>query len=157
MTKGEDVTKLQKAITARVLLLAVFWLSGCSFFSSPINISGLWAGNMQWIDGPAALLMSPITLDLVHENRDLSGTITLTGPGSAPFDLDITDGRARTVSMSLEASGVLPINPPQLVTLKLEGDFLETEMSGTGTHTVNGTTYHLTWEAGLVAPAIPAE
>jgi hypothetical protein len=150
------VSKLQKGMIARVLLLAAFWLSGCSFFSSPIDISGLWIGTIQWTTGPVGI-QSPITLDLIHEGRDLSGTVTLMGPGSAPFDLDITDGRARTVSMSLEASGTLPINPPQRVTLELDGDFLDTQMSGTGTQTVNGTTYHLTWEAVLVAPAIPEE
>jgi hypothetical protein len=151
------VSKLQKTIVARALLLAVFWLSGCSFFSSPINISGLWVGNIQWTDGPGAGFTSPISLDLVHDDRDLSGTVTLAGPGSMSFDLDVTDGRARTVSMSLEASGTLPMNPPQNVTIELDGDFLETQMSGTGTQTVNGTTYHLTWEAVLVAPAPPEE
>jgi hypothetical protein len=151
------VSKLLKTIIARVLLLAAFWLSGCSFFSSPINISGLWVGNIQWTDGPGAGFTSPITLDLVHEDRDLSGAVTLAGPGSMSFDLNITDGRARTVSMSLEASGTLPTNPPQNVTIELDGDFLETQMSGTGTQTVNGTTYHLTWEVVLVAPAPPEE
>ena len=91
------MSKLQKAVIVRVLLLAVFWLSGCSFFSSPLNISGLWIGTIQWTTGPVGI-QSPITLDLVHEDRELSGTATLMGPGSAPFDLDITDGRARTVS-----------------------------------------------------------
>jgi hypothetical protein len=151
------VSKLRKTIIARVLLLAAFWLSGCSFFSSPIDVSGLWVGNILWTDGPGAGFTSPITLDLVHEDRDLSGTVTLVGPGSASFNLDISDGRARTISMSLEASGTLPTNPPQNVTIELGGDFLETQMSGTGAQTINGTTYHLTWEAVLVAPAIPEE
>ena len=151
------MSKLQKAIIARVLLLAVLWLSGCTFFSSPIHISGLWIGNIEWTDGPGAGFTSPITLDLVHEDRDLSGTVTLVGPGSVPFNLDITSGRARTVSMSLEGSGTLPTNPPQDVTIDLDGDFHETQMSGTGTQTVNGATYHLTWEAVLVTPAVPEE
>jgi len=43
------------------------------------------------------------------------------------------------------------------VTLKLDGDFLETQMSGSGTQTINGTTYKLTWEAVLVAPLLPEE
>lgn len=150
------MSKLQKAIIVRLLLFAAFWLGGCSFFSSPIDISGLWIGHIEWTTGPVGI-QSPITLDLVHEDRDLSGTVTLMGPGSAPFDLDITDGRARTVSMSLEASGTLATNPPQNVTIELDGDFLETQMSGTGVQTVNGTTYHLIWEAVLVAPAIPEE
>lgn len=151
------MSKLQKAIIARVLLLAVFWLSGCSFLSSPVNITGLWIGDITWTDGPGAGFKSPISLDLVHENRDLSGTITLVGPGSASFDLNLSDGRARTVSMSLKASGTLPMNPPQNVTIDLDGDFLETQMSGTGTQKINGTTYHLTWEAVLVVPAVPDE
>ncbi len=151
------MSKVRKAIIARLLLLAVFWLSGCSFFSSPINISGLWEGHIEWTDGPGAGFTSPITLDLAHNDRDLSGTVTLMGPASTLFGLEITTGAARTVSMSLEASGELPTNPPQSVTIELNGDFLETQMSGTGTQKVNGTTYHLTWEAVLVAPAIPEE
>jgi len=151
------VTKLQKAVVARLLLLAAFWLSGCSFFSAPIDISGFWQGQIQWTTGPATGFVSPISLDLVHDGRELSGTITLAGPSATSFDLTITEGRARTVSMSLEASGVLAITPPQTVTLELEGDFLETRMSGTGSQTINGTTYELTWEATLVAPAVPPE
>ena len=151
------MSKLQKAIIARALLLAAFWLSGCSFFSSPIDISGLWVGNIQWTDGPGAGFTSPISLDLVHEDRDLSGTVTLVGPGSVSFNLGISDGYARAVSMSLEASGTLPTNPPQNVKIEFDGDLLETRMSGTGTQTVNETTYHLSWEAVLVTPATPEE
>lgn len=151
------MSKLQKAVIARVLLLAAFWLSGCTFLSSPIDISGLWEGQIQWTTGPATGFVSPISLDLVHDGRDLSGTITLAGPAASSFVLTITTGRARTVSMSLEASGVLEITPPQNVTIELEGDFLETRMSGTGSQTVNGTTYELTWEATLIVPATPPE
>ena len=151
------MSKLKKAIIARLMILAVFWLSGCSFFSSPINISGLWEGQLQWTDGPGAGFTSPITLDFVHDGRDLSGTITLVGPGSISFDLDITRGTTRTHTMSLDASGVLPTNPAQNVSLELEGDFDETQISGTGTQRVNETSYNLTWEAVLIAPAVPEE
>jgi hypothetical protein len=155
--EGDEVSRLQKAIIARILLLAAFWLSGCSFVSSPINISGMWVGDLQWTDGPAETFIYPFTLDLVHEDRDLSGTATIDGPGSVPFALDIRDGYARTHTMSLEASGVFPGSPPQSVTFELEGDFHETQMSGTGSQTINGTTYHFTWEAVLVVPAVPEE
>jgi len=124
------LSKLQRAIIARLLLLAAFWLSGCSFFSSPINISGLWQGQLQWTDGPGAGFTSPITFDFVHDGRQLSGTVTLMGPGSTPFDLDITQGSARTHTMSLEASGVVPIDPPQTVAIELDGDFHNDQMSG---------------------------
>lgn len=151
------MSRVQKAIIARVLLFAAFWLSGCSFFSSPINVSGLWQGQLQWTDGPAATFTSPIALDFVHEDRDLSGIVTIDGPGSEPFDLEITQGSARTHTMSLEASGVLAITPSQNVTIELDGDFHETQMSGTGTQTINGTAYHFTWEAVLIVPAVPEE
>ncbi len=151
------MSRCQKQLIAKVVLLAGFWVTGCTFFSSPIDISGLWVGSIQWTDGPGAGFTSPITLDLLHIDRDLSGTVTLAGPGSSSFDLAVVEGRAKTVSMSLEASGVLATSPPQNVTLTLEGEFLETQMSGTGTQTVNGTTYNLTWEAVLVAPLIPPE
>jgi hypothetical protein len=150
------LSKLQKAIVARLLLLAAFWLSGCSFLSSPIDVSGVWEGHIEWTTGFAGI-QSPITLDLVHDGRELSGTVTLIGPGSTPFDLDITRGSARTHTMSLEASGVLPIDPPQNVTIELDGDFHNDQMSGTGTQSVNGSTYQLIWEAVLIAPAAPEE
>lgn len=151
------MSRRRKAIIARLLLLATFWLSGCTFFSSPIDISGLWTGTIQWTDGPGAGFTSPITLDLVHEDRDLSGTVTLVGPGSTSFDLEIEDGYARISSLSLDASGVLESTTTQSVTISLDGDFLETQMSGTGTQTIDGTTYQLTWEAVLIAPAVPEE
>ena len=154
--EGDEVSRLQKAIIARILLLAVFWLSGCSFFSSPINISGLWVGHIEWTTGPAGIQTS-LSLDLLHEDRDLSGSVWLGGPGGTSFELSVEDGYARTHTMSLEASGILEITPPQNVTIELDGDFHETQMSGTGTQTVNGTTYQLIWEATLVAPAIPVE
>ena len=147
---------VQKAIIARVLLFAAFWLSGCSFFSSPINISGQWSGHIEWTTGFPGI-QTTLYLDLVHDDRDLSGSVWLGGPGGTSFELVISDGYARTHTMSLEASGTLAITPPQNVTLELDGDFHETQMSGTGTHTVNGTTYELIWEAVLVAPAVPTE
>lgn len=149
------MTKLQKAIIARGLLLVVCWLSGCTFLSPPADISGLWTGNLQWTDGPAATFTGPIALDLLQEDRDLSGTVTVDGPGSAPLALSISSGRARTASMTLEASGTLTTNPPQTVTVELDGDFHGSDMSGTGSQTINGTTYHFTWEAVLIVPAIP--
>lgn len=151
------MTKRRKAIIVRLLLLAVFWLSSCTLLSPPINVSGLWVGNIQWTDGPGAGFTSPISLDLVHVDKDLSGTVRLVGPASLSYDLTISHGRTRTASMSLDASGTLPTNPPQNVTIDLDGDLLETQMSGTGTQTINGSTYHLTWEVVLVAPAIPEE
>jgi len=146
---------MRKAFIARLVLFVVLWLAGCSFFSEPIDISGLWVGSLLWTDGPAAQFTSPIRLDLIHMDRDLTGTVTVDGPGSEPLVLEITDGYARTVSMSLEASGAAPTNPPQDVEIELEADFLETQMSGTGAQTINGRTYHFTWEAVLVAPAVP--
>jgi len=149
--------KTRKALIARLLLFIVFWLSGCSFFSSPIDISGLWTGQILWTSGPATGFTSPISFDFLHVDRDLSGTVTLIGPGSIPFELTITEGRARTVSIAFVASGAAPTNPPQNVTIDLEGEFLETQMSGTGTQTMNDATYEFTWEAVLVAPLVPPE
>jgi len=148
------MSKLQKALLARLLLFAAIWLSGCSFFSPPIDISGVWEGEIEWT---AYGIRSPITLDLVHEDRDLSGTVTLVGPGSTPFELEIDDGHARISSLSLEASGVFQAGTTQNVTIELEGSFLESQMSGTGRQVVNGTVYELTWEAVLVTPAVPEE
>jgi len=151
------VSKLQKAVVARILLFALFWLSGCSFFSTPINISGLWEGTITWTSGPATGIETILRLDLLHEDRDLSGAVTLGGPGGTSYQLAIESGTARTVSMTLTASGVLPINPPQDVRLTLSGDFLGDEMSGTGTQMINGVPYTITWVAHLTAPAAPQE
>ncbi len=144
----------RKAILARLIVFAALCLSGCSFLSTPIDLSGGWQGHLEWTSGPVGI-QSPIALDLVHDGRHLSGTITLMGPGSTSFDLQIEEGTARYPSLSLRAAGVLPIDPPQQVLVDLEGDFDASRMSGTGTQTVNGTTYTLVWEAVLVAPAVP--
>jgi hypothetical protein len=151
--KEESVSKLRKAIIVRLLLFAAFWLGGCTFLSSPIDVSGVWEGHIEWTHSG---LQSPITLDLLHVKSDLSGTIT-GGPASMQYELTITKGRARTVTLSLEASGVLETTPQQNIALKLQGDFHQDRMAGTGTQTINGTTYELVWEAVLVTPAVPQE
>ena len=144
------MSRLQKALIVRVGMLAVLVLTGCTA-SVRIDLPGLWQGTITWTNGPAAGIASPLAFDLVHEDRTLSGTVTLISHGSQTFDLPITGGRGRNFSLEIEASGTNPlVTPPAAVTLHLEGDYSASLMSGAGTQTVNGTTYQLTWEAALI-------
>jgi len=149
------MSRFQKRIIVQGLGLAVLFLSSC-FFPPQIDISGRWDGWITWTDGPAAGFTSPIILTLAHNDRTLSGTITLIGPGSQPFDLPITQGSADRGSLFLTASGKNNnISPPVSVSITLDGDYDATGMSGTGSQTIDGNTYHFTWDARLTAP--PAE
>jgi len=145
-------SRFQKRMIVQLIGFAVLFLSSC-LFSPPIDISGRWDGWITWTDGPAAGFTSPITLALLHENRAVSGTITLIGPGSQPFDLPITQGSASGSTLFLTASGTNEnIVPPVSVSITLDGDYDATGMSGTGSQTIDGNTYHFTWEATLSAP-----
>lgn len=141
------MTRLQKAVLARVVLFTALTLSGCVLLVS-VDITGEWAGTLLWTDGPSSGFTSSISLALTHENRDVLGTVTLMGPGSQPFDLAISTGRTSARSVRIDASGVIDvITPPRNVAISLDGDFDEDQMSGTGSQTVDGNTYQFTWEA----------
>jgi hypothetical protein len=140
------VTRLQKAIVVRILLVATVALTGC-VAAVRIDLTGTWAGSLEWTDGPSAGFTSSISLDIAHENRDVSGTVTLMGPGSQPFDLTISPGRTNAREVHLNASGTIDsITPPVAVSISLDGDFDASNISGTGSQTFGGSTYHFTWE-----------
>ncbi|MFC2077938.1 hypothetical protein ACFLTM_03940 [Candidatus Bipolaricaulota bacterium] len=140
------MTRLQKAIVVRVLLFAAVLLSGC-IAAVRIDLTGTWAGSLLWTSGPSAAFSSPISLDIVHENRNISGTVTLAGPASQTFDLTISAGRTTARSIRLDASGTVDfVSPPIIVAVSLDGDFDESNMSGTGSQTSDGNTYEFTWE-----------
>ena len=142
------MTKLQKAIVVRIVLCAAVALTGCLSIVR-IDLTGAWAGSLEWTDGPSPGLTSPISLDIGHENRDVVGTVILMGPGSQSFTLDIVSGRTSVRSIRLDASGTLDLpsaGTSILVTLELDGDFDTTTMSGAGTQTFDGNTYSFTWQ-----------
>jgi len=140
------MTRLQKAIVVRVLLLAAVLLSGC-IAAVRIDLTGTWTGSLLWTSGPAATFSSPISLNIVHENRNISGTVTLPGPASQTFDLAISTGRTTARSIRLDASGTVDfVTPPITVAVSLDGEFDESNMSGTGSQTSDGNTYEFTWE-----------
>ena len=142
------MTKLQKAIVVRVVLFAAVTLTGCLSVVR-IDLTGVWTGSFVWTNGPSPGIESPISLDLVHEGRDVSGTVILMGPGSQPFELTIGSGRTSIRSILIEASGTLSLpaaGTSIVVALELDGDFDTTTMSGTGTQTFDGNTYSFTWE-----------
>jgi hypothetical protein len=145
------VTRLQKAIVVRIVLFATVVLTGCVAIVR-IDLTGTWAGLLQWTEGPSAGFTSPISLDVVHDNRDVSGTVTLMGPGSQPFPLTISSGRTNARSVRLNASGTLDsVTPPVVVSVSLDGDFDASNMSGTGSQTFGGNTYRFTWEVVRVS------
>ncbi|MCK5584852.1 hypothetical protein KAJ02_02160 [Candidatus Bipolaricaulota bacterium] len=150
------MSRWYKALVVRVLVFFCLFLWGC-FFSAPINITGTWIGTMEWTSGPAASLVYPIVLNLVHENRELTGTVRLPSHGSLTFEIPIVQGTARSVNLSLVARGVNPwIAPEPTIEFEIEGRFDQTAMSGEGTQSIDGTTYEFEWEAVLVTEPVPA-
>ena len=151
------MTRWQKALVARILAVLCLFLWGC-FFSTPINITGTWVGTMQWTSGPASGIDYPITLTFVHENREVTGTVTLLSHSSSTFDLPIVQGSARSVNVSVIARGTNPwITPEPTVEFQIDGQYEQTVMSGDGTQSIDGTVYTFDWEAVLTTePVVPA-
>jgi len=150
------MSRWYKAIVARVLVFLCLFLWGC-FFSAPINITGTWVGTMIWTSGPAAGIEYSLVMDLTHENRELTGTVTLPSHSLLSFEIPIVQGSARSVNMSLIARGPNPwITPEPTVEFEIEGQFEQTAMSGEGTQSINGTIYTFDWEAVLVTEPVPA-
>lgn len=113
---------------------------------------------MEWTSGPATGFVYPIVLTLVHEDREVTGTVTLPSPGGSSFDLAIVQGSARTVNLSLIARGVntqVPNDP--VVEFQVDGQYEQTIMSGDGTQSIDGTVYSFDWQAVLTTePVVPA-
>jgi len=125
-------------------------LCGCTAIV-PIDLSGTWAGQISWLTGPATGLSSPLSLNLAHENRIISGTVTLTS-SQETFDITIDNGRSTGSTLIIEASGTNNlVTPPAVVLLDLSGGFDSTNMAGTGTQTINGTVYEIEWSATLMS------
>jgi len=132
-------------------MLIVLALTGCMNLLRT-DLTGGWSGQLLWTDGPSACFVSPFFLDLVLTDRELSGSVTLTGHASQSFNLPIAEGRARSSSMNLLADGTNPlITPPITTSFTIAGNYTATSMSGTGSQIVNGSTYTFTWEATRVS------
>jgi hypothetical protein len=139
-----------KIVITRAALLVAFVLSGC-MFSATIDVTGHWAGTLQYTTGPAAGFTYPIALDLIYDNRDLTGTITLVSHGTNTFELPINSGQARSSGLHIDAFGTNPhVEPSPTVSITLEGQVDAATMSGDGTQVVDGVTYEFTWEASFV-------
>ncbi len=150
------MSRWQKALVARVLTFLCLFLWGCFFFT-PVNITGTWVGTMEWTSGPASGLVYPITLNLVHENRELTGTVTLPSHSLLSFDIPIIQGTARSANMSLVARGPNPwITPEPMIEFEIEGEFDQTTASGEGTQSIDGTIYSFDWQAILTTEPLPA-
>jgi len=150
------MSRLLKVIVARILIVLCLFLWGC-FLSPPINITGTWIGSMDWTSGPATGFVQFITLVLVHEDRELTGAVTLPSHSSLSFEIPIVQGSARTVNMSLIARGTNPwITPEPTVEFAIEGSYEQTIMSGDGTQSIDGATYTFDWQAVLTTEPVPA-
>ncbi|MFC2081889.1 hypothetical protein ACFLSF_03175 [Candidatus Bipolaricaulota bacterium] len=146
-----------KALTVRIVLFAVVWLSGCTL-SLPIDITGQWSGTLTYTSGPATGFNYPLTLNLVYDDRDVTGTITLVSHGPFTFDLPINSGRAKNPDIRLDAFGTNPhVVPSPTVSVAMEGRYDAESMSGKGTQTVDGVTYEFTWAVSFVPPPEPPE
>lgn len=148
--------KWQKALVARLLMLSSLFLWGC-FFSAPIDITGTWVGTMEWTSGPASSFVYGFSMNLLLDNKEVTGTVTLPSHAGLTFDVPIVQGRARSVNLSLIARGPNPhLQDTPTVEFEIEGRYGPTSMSGEGTQTIDGVTYTFDWEAELIAEAVPA-
>ncbi len=151
------MTRWLKGLVARAAIVLCLFLWGC-FMVTPVNITGTWTGTMEWTSGPATGFVYSIVLTLVHQDREVTGTVTLPSPGGTSFDLPIVQGSTRSADLFLMAQGVndqVPGNPS--VAFQVDGAFEQTVMAGEGMQTIDGSTYTFTWQAVLVTePVLPA-
>ena len=146
-----------KGFVTRILMLACLLLWGC-FLTAPVNITGTWTGEMTWTSGPATGFVYPIVLTLVHEDRTVTGTVTLPSPGGLSFDLPIVQGSARSINLSVVATGTNPwVTPVPIVEFRIDGQYEQSVMSGNGTQAIDSSVYGFDWQAVLITePVVPA-
>jgi hypothetical protein len=150
------MSRSRKRLLVRLAFTVALFASGCSALVT-VNVTGGWAGDMTWTTGPATGMTQPFSLDLAQVEKDIAGTITLIGRATETYTINITFGRATGSTVEFTASGVNDVITPAVnVTFDFDGESDGTEMSGTGSANINGTTYEFTWTATLVAPP-PAE
>lgn len=146
--------KMTKAIVVRIALLATLFLWGC-FFSITINITGVWQGELEWTSGPATGFVYPILLDLTHEGREVTGTVTLVSHSQYTFEIPVVQGSARSGNISLVARGTNPWVPGEpTIEFTIDGDYDQTAMTGEGTQSIDGTTYEFTYTAVLTTEPV---
>jgi len=146
-----------KALVTRILMLACLLLWGC-FLAPPVNITGTWTGEMTWTSGPGAGFVQLISLTLIHEDREVTGTVTLPSHGGLSFNLPIVQGSARTGNLSIVATGTNPqVTPEPTVEFRIDGQYEQTVMSGNGTQSIDTSVYSFEWQAVLITePVVPA-
>jgi len=148
------MSRSRKRLSVRLGLAVVLFASGCSSLVT-VDVTGGWVANMTWTSGPLAGFSQPFSLDLVQDEKDIAGTVTLVSHSTNTYTIDVTFGRASGSSVEFTASGVNDqISPEIPVTFDFDGDAGDTEMSGTGTANIAGAAYNFTWTATLVAPPV---
>lgn len=146
------MSRSSKRLLARLGLLVVVAVCGCSP-AIRVDVSGGWVGDITWTSGPATGLTTPLSLDLLQDGSDVSGEVTLTSHSNYTYTIPITFGRARSSGVEFDASGYNDqLSPAVPVTWQFDGTPGTTQMSGTGTATINGSTYRFSWDAVLVSP-----
>jgi len=112
---------------------------------------------MEWTSGPATGLVYPLILDLMHVDREVTGTVTLPSHATLTFEIPIVQGSTRNVNLSLVARGTNPWVPSEpTIEFVIEGRFDQTTVSGEGTQSIDGTTYTFDWQAVLVTEPVLA-
>jgi len=139
--------------TSAVVVLLFGILSSvvaCALFPT-IDVTGTWTGLLTWAEGdPLAGFTSPITLVLVQEEKTITGEVQLAS-GLTYFTLTIDSGKAQGESFTISASGQYEgVSPPAAVTVSIQGTGDETQLSGTGTQTIDGVPHNFTWQVSPV-------
>ncbi len=146
--------RLSKVIAVRVVMLATLFLWGC-FFSVAINITGTWDGTMTWTSGPANGFVYSLRLDLTHEGREVTGTVTLHSHSTYDFEIPIVQGSARSGNISLIARGTNPWVPGEpTIEFAIDGSYDQSGMAGEGTQSIDGTTYAFTYSVVLTTEPV---
>jgi hypothetical protein len=136
--------------------IAVIALGGCTLLS-PVDITGSWAGELIWgPDDPMAGFSSSLGLVIEQSGVDISGVVTLEGPGATSIVIPITTGRARLSGFEIRCSETVEVaGTPYLIDLSLDGERDGNRLSGTGEQTVEGETSTFEWAALYAGPAAP--
>ena len=138
--------RVKRIVATVVLAIGIFTLViGCA---PELDVSGSWIGFVVFDQGDEFAGMSyTLSLFLIQEGTILSGQVGL-GSVLVSFMVPITSGTLNANSLSIQAAGTVTIfSSSGSVTITLEGDCDEAQMSGTGTYTINSAFHSFTWQA----------
>jgi hypothetical protein len=96
---------------------------------------------------------SSLGLVLEQSGVEITGYLTIAGPGATSVVVPITTGRARVSGFEIDCDETVDVaGTPQAIELELDGTRDGDTLSGTGRETVGGVTHAFDWTAQLSTP-----